>query len=133
MDVQQLNLDLCKILDKKNELNGLQYNDPAYDQIEEDIHKLEDQFQKQYGDFLEEALYSIHDEYCPDNEVLMAIAYIPGKVSKNGDKYIVDPKDGVFVEADDFGTGDTRLIMLPDPVRLVMQVSPDRQEVLWKA
>ena len=132
MDVQQLNADLCKIIDKKIELNGMSYNDPEYDQIEEDIHELEDRFQRRYGDYLEEALYEIHDEYCPDNDILMPIAYIPTKALKQGNEYVVDFKEGVYVEADDYGDEDTKLVMLPNPLRIVLQINPEKKEVVWQ-
>lgn len=133
MDVQQLNEDLRNLLDKKMELNRLSYNDQRYDNVEEEIHRLEDQIQDQYGRYLEEALYHVHDEYCPDTEVLMPIAYVPNKVIKDGDEYKVDFRQGVYVEADDYAGNDTKLVILPNPLRIVLQVDPERSEVVWRA
>lgn len=133
MDVQQLNEDLSNLLDKKIELDGLPYNDKRYDQIEEEIHHLEDQFQQRYGNFMEEALYAVHDEYSPDTEILMPIAYVPNKVVKDGSEYKVDFNQGVYVEADDYSGNETKLVMLPNPLRIVLQVDPEKSEVVWQA
>lgn len=132
MDVQQLNKDLCKLLDKKIELNKLSYNDIRYDEIEEEIHKIEDDLQQKYGSYLEEVLYNVHDEYCPDTDVLLPIAYVPNKVEKVGEEYKVDFKQGVYVEADDYADDETKLVLLANPVRIVLQVNPEKKEVVWK-
>ena len=133
MDVQQLNQDLCKLLDKKVELTGLSYDDNRYDDLEEEIHDLEDEVQKKYGSYLEEALYEVHDEYCPDTDVLLPIAYLPNKVTKVGKEYKIDSKQGVYVEADDYADEDTRLVLLANPVRIILQISSEKQQVVWKA
>lgn len=131
MDVQKLNKAVCDLLDKKLLLNGMSYNDPTYDDVEEEVHDLEDELIDDYGKFLEERLYEVHDEYCPDTEVLMPIAYLPKKIIKDGSEYKVDFSQGVFVEADDFEENDTKLVILPNPLRIILQINPERKEVCW--
>lgn len=131
MDVQQLNNAVCNLLDKKLELNNMAYDDDRYDELEEEIHNIEDDIMENYGQYLEEKLYEVHDEFCPDSEILMPIAYIPNKVTKQGSEYKTDFSQGVFVEADDFSEKDTKLVLLPNPLRIVIQVNPERKEVVW--
>ena len=118
MDVKALDKALQEILKKREELAKLDYNNPKYDDLEEQLHDLEDEFQDEYGEDLEEALQNVHDDVCPDNDVLMPIAYL-GK--------------GVPVETDKYADKDTKLILLPGPTRIILEVGNDKQEVLWTA
>jgi hypothetical protein len=118
MDVKALDKAIQEIAKKREELGKLDYNNPKYDDLEEELHDLEDDFQDEYGDHLEEALQGVHDTLCPDNDVLLPIAYI-GK--------------GVPVETDKYAGKDTKLLILPTPTRIVLLVGKDKQEVLWTA
>lgn len=118
MDVKALDKALQEIIKKKDELAKLDYNNPKYDDLEEELHDLEDDFQEEYGEYLEEALQDIHDELCPDNDVLMPIAYL-GK--------------GVPVEVDKYDGKDTKLTLVPGPARIVLSVGKEKQEVVWTA
>jgi hypothetical protein len=118
MDVKALDKALQEIVTKREELSKLDYSNPQYDDIEEKLHDLEDAFQDKYGDEIEEALQTVHDKLCPDNEVLLPIAYI-GK--------------GVPVEIDKYAGKDTKLALTPGPTRIVLQIGKDKQEVVWTA
>ncbi|HEU5147743.1 MAG TPA: hypothetical protein VFT90_13545 [Chryseosolibacter sp.] len=118
MNVKELDADLREIEKAKAELDKLDYNDPKYDDLEERLHDLEDDFQDKHGEFLEEALQNIHDDLCPDNDVLMPIAYL-GK--------------GVPVEIDKFPGKDTRLVLVTNPTRIVLTIGKDKQDVVWTA
>ena len=56
---------IIAILEKRLELSQLTYADEKYDDIEEELHDLEDDFNDEYGTELENLLDSIHDQYCP--------------------------------------------------------------------
>jgi hypothetical protein len=118
MDIKALDKALQEIVKKREELGKIDYNNPKYDDLEEQLHDLEDEFQDNYGEYLEEALQDVHDELCPDNDVLMPIAYL-GK--------------GVFVEVDKYPGKDTKLILAPNPPRIVLSLGKDKQEVVWTA
>jgi len=118
MDVAALDQALQQIIAKREELSKIDYNNPKYDDLEEELHDLEDTFQEEYGDYVEEALQVIHDEYCPDSDVLMPIAYL-GK--------------GVYVEMDKLPGKDTKLVLLPGPTRILLTVGKDKEQVLWQA
>jgi hypothetical protein len=118
MDVKALDKAVQEILTKREALTKIDYNDPKYDDLEEELHDLEDDFQDEYGEYLEEALQDIHDDLCPDNDVLMPIAYI-GK--------------GIPVEVEKYEGKDTKLMIEPNPTRIVLVVGKDKQEVVWTA
>ncbi|MBT1703285.1 hypothetical protein [Chryseosolibacter indicus] len=118
MDVKALDKAVQEILKKREELAKLDYNNPKYDDLEEELHDLEDDFQDEYGEYLEEVLQDIHDELCPDTDVLMPIAYI-GK--------------GVPVEVEKYEGKDTKLTLTTNPTRFILLIGKDKQEVVWTA
>src|SRR5690606_28447709 len=102
---------------KREELGKLDYNNPKYDDVEEQLHDLEDDFQENYGDQLEGVLRKVHDDVCPDNDVLLPIAYLKG----------------VPVETDKFAGKDTKLLLVTNPIRIILSIGKDKQEVVWTA
>jgi len=118
MDVKALDQALETIVQKREELSKVNYNNPKYDALEEELHDLEDDFQDEYGDFLEDALQHVHDEFCPDNDVLMPIGYLG---------------QGIPVEVDKLPGKDTRLVLAPGPVRIILSVDKDKQQVVWSS
>jgi hypothetical protein len=137
MDKKNLNKELVSLVLKKNELNRLDYNDPEYDSVEEELHVMEDHFVEKYGKYLEDVLKSVHDEFCPDNEVLLPIAYLANKykinMPENGDaEFDVSLDEGVIVDVDNYADKLTRLVLVPNPTRLLLQIHNSHHEEVWK-
>jgi hypothetical protein len=118
MDIKALDSALQAIEKKREELSKLNYNNPKYDDLEEQLHDMEDDFQDNFGEYIEEALQNIHEEVCPDNDVLMPIAYL-GK--------------GVPVEAEKHPGKDAKLVLVTNPTRIILALGKEKQEVLWSA
>lgn len=137
VDFKKLNGELIQLIDKRNELSELDYNDEEYDTIEEDLHDLEDEFLENYGTYLESALQAVHDEFSPESEVLLPIAYLAKRYyvkEKNGKKlYAPYPGEGVIVEVDNYIDRDTRMVLIPDPVRIILIIDKAQIEELWRA
>lgn len=133
MDIVALDNDLQKLVLKKNELSVMDYGNEAYDDLEEELHKMEDSFSEKFGSYLEEAFYDVHDEFCPDSDVLMPIAYLGKKYKVEGDKFDVDFTQGVYVEMDDYPDQETKLVLIPKPTRIILQITKDERNVVWKA
>lgn len=138
MDIKALDNALLAIVEKKNKLSSLSYNDKDYDKVEEELHDLEDDFVEKYGDFFEDTLEDIHEKLSVDNEVLLPIAYMANKYIIAGENpdgtpiYSVGAKEGVFVDSDNYPGKDTRLVLLPAPARFVLLVDGKAKEEVWK-
>ena len=134
MDINALDKALLDIVNARIELAKLDYSNTRYDELEEKLHGMEDAFQEAFGDDLESVLQGVHDEYCPDTDVLVPIAYIAKVYSVNNkNEFSVAPTEGVFVEMDDYPGQDTKLALVPNPVRIVLSIGADKQQVVWTA
>ncbi len=133
MDIKALDKALQEIVQRRNALQKIDYNNPKYDDLEEELHDLEDAFQVTFGEALEEILQDIHDEHCPDTDVLYPIAYLAKSYTvSDKNEYSVAPNEGVFVEVDEFPGKETKLVILPNPPRVVLSVGKE-QKVVWSA
>lgn len=133
MDIQALDSDLTSLVEKKIALSKIDYSSEEYDQKEEELHEMEDNFLEKYGDYLEDAFHEVHDEFCPDTDVLLPIAYLPNEVIVTDEGYDVSFNEGVYVEVDDYPGKETKLVLLPKPTRIVLQIDAKTKEVVWKA
>jgi hypothetical protein len=134
MDFKKIDQALQDIIKCRAELKTIDYSSPKYDEVEEHLHDMEDDFQDTFGDDMEEILQDVHDEYCPDSEVLLPIAYLAQNYTindKNG--FSVGPGEGVYVEVDDYAGKDTKLALVPAPLRIVLSIGKEKQEVVWTA
>jgi hypothetical protein len=138
MNIQELNQALIEIVLKKNELDALDYANESYDEIEEQLHDLEDAFIDTHGDDLEDEITKVHKKLCPKSDVLSPIAYI-GKcyhVETKADgtlRFDREPSQGVSVEIKGFEDEDTKLLIMPSPLRLLLIINDKTQKEVWKA
>lgn len=132
-NLTELERDLLALAQKKNELAALGYDDPRYDEVEEELHDLEDDFQEEWGDYLEDALHTVHDDLCPDNDVLMPIAYVANRYVVAADGRWLPAEGGVPVEVDEMPNKGVKLALAPSPVRIVLMLSARQQQDVWVA
>ncbi|RPD47775.1 hypothetical protein DNI29_10045 [Hymenobacter sediminis] len=128
MNSEELNRALVALIEKKAELQTLTYDDARYDDVEEELHDLEDDFNEEYGSFLEAALEKVHDALGSDTDVLLPTAYLP--VNTSGKP---SPKEGVWIDSEKYSGKEARLTLVPNPTRLVLTVGKAVQEEVWKA
>jgi hypothetical protein len=76
---------MIAILEKRLELSKLNYSDDTYDDVEEMLHDLEDDFNEKYGDQLEDILEKVHLKHCPESDVLLPTAYLAKKFVETAD------------------------------------------------
>ncbi len=134
MDLLELDKAIQDIALRRNALKKIDYNDPKYDDLEEELHDLEDSLHVKYGDYLEDILKDVHDKYCPDTDVLYPIAYLAKSYligSKN--EFTVAATEGVYVEVDSIPGKETKLVIVPNPVRIILNVDKGQQQVVWTA
>ncbi len=133
MDLQKLDDALLGVFEKRVELSQMSYDNKKYDDVEEELHDLEDDFNDIYGDFLEKAFIEVHREYCSESDVLLPTAYIPKKYTIKEDGVIeAEKKEGVVVELDEDPVSNARLMLLPSPTKIVLMVGKNSRTV-WKA
>lgn len=139
MDIDKLNKDFAEIADKINELDELDYSDERYDDLEEELHDMEDDFIEEFGEYLEEAIEGVHDEFCPDNDVLLPIAYFAKNYIRNQKdnqgrySYDIEYGEGVPVTVKQFGDQEVKLVLVPGPTRLLVTVGESAKHVAWRA
>ncbi len=134
MDLKALDKALQEIAKKRNELSKIDYNNPKYDDLEEQLHDLEDDFHEEFGEYLEEVLQKVHDEISPDTDILFPIAYIAKAYQITGkNEYSVAATEGVFIEVDKLPGKDTKLVIVPSPLRVILNVGAEKQQVVWTA
>ena len=134
MNLKDLDKALQDIAKRRIALQKIDYNNPKYDDLEEELHDLEDGFQVKYGEYLEGILQQIHDEHCPDTDVLYPIAYIAKSYQVNDkNEFSVSVSDGVFVEVEKMPGKETKLVIVPNPTRVILNIAKDKQQVVWTA
>jgi hypothetical protein len=132
MDFKKLDLAVQTIALRRNELKKLDYNNPKYDDLEEQLHDLEDSLVDEFGDYLEGIFQEIHDKYCPDTDILLPIAYFAKTYTINvSNEFSVSSSEGVYVEVDSLPGKETKLVMLPNPLRVLMNVGKEKQQLVW--
>lgn len=127
MNAADLNAALLKLVEKKHELAQLAYNDARYDDVEEELHDLEDTFNDEYGEYLEEALESVHRRLRSDTDVLLPTAYLPTSPATAAP----GPKEGVWIDSEEYPGKKVYLALVPNPTRFVLAVGAERKE-MWK-
>jgi len=139
MDFDKLDKDLTTIVEKRIALSKKSYADADYDDIEEELHDLEDDFNEEFSQYLENELEKIYDKLCPDNDVLLASAYLANKYtplladSRGVVSYEVKGPEGVPVESEQFDRQDVRIVLIPNPARFVMQINGVSLKDLWRS
>jgi hypothetical protein len=126
MDLKALDKAIQDIALRRNELKKIDYNNPKYDDLEEELHV-------KYGDYLEGALQEVHDKFCPDTDILFPVAYLAKAYIVSGADFSVASTEGVFVEVDSLPGKETKLVMAPSPLRIILNVGTEKQQVVWAA
>lgn len=133
MDVQALDKAIQQIAIRRNELKKIDYNNPKYDELEEELHDLEDAVHVKYGEYLEEALQDVHDKLAPDTDILFPIAYLAKTYTvSSANEFTVTHTEGVYVEVDSMPGKETKLVIVPNPLRILLNTKEKQQEV-WRA
>ena len=135
MNIKDVNKALIIIVELRMRLDALTYDSPDYDNLEEELHELEDDFLEKYGDYLEDALIDVHDEYCPDTDVLLPIAYLAKKYIKKENNFdVLDDGQGVWVELEDeFEHLEGHIVIIPSPLRIVLFTSKNEKKIVWRS
>lgn len=136
MDNATLNKMLTDIVRLRNKLSSMTYNDESYDDIEDELHEIEDDFNEEYGETLEDVLIDIHDDLGSDSEILLPTSYLAesyvtsGEDEKGNPLFKVPGGSGTYIENDKDGE-NTQLLLLPTPARFALINNGRYQGILW--
>lgn len=139
MNWEQLDKQLTEIVQKRNLLSQMNYSDESYDDLEEELHDLEDDFNEAYEEVLEPQLEKIYSKLKSDTDILLPSAYLANAYKEmlpdaNGVvTYEVEGKVGVPIESDQFEKLDVRIVLIPNPARFVLVMNGKQMKDLWKS
>ena len=139
MNWEQLDQQLTEIVKKRNQLAKMDYSDASYDDLEEELHDLEDDFNDEYEEILESQLEKIYSKLKSDTDVLLPSAYLANAYQEmlpdaNGVvTYEVNGKVGVPIESDQFDKMDVRIVLIPNPARFALIVNGKQLKDLWRS
>ena len=137
IDDIKLNKQLAEIVDLRNQLETLSYSDDDYDDIEDQLHEIEDDFNEEFADYLEGILEDVHEEVNTTADILLPTAYLSKsyEVSKDGADeitYYIGDEDGVYVKMESFLELNTRIVLVPNPARFYFTLNGEIKKELWR-
>lgn len=135
MNFKRLNSDLEDLIELRNQIHGMDFNDEAYDDLEDEILSFEDTFNNKYGADLEKILKKIHKSICPTIPNLLPTAYVASNYVQNAnDAWEAGKNGGITVETifenDNGKTISVRLLLFPNPFRIEMHYGKTKK-VAW--
>lgn len=139
MNWDTLDKELTEIVEKRNLLAGMDYSHENYDDLEEELHDLEDDFNENYEEMLEAQLEKIHDKLKSDTDILLPTAYMANKYkpmlpdARGIVSFEVEGMQGVPIESEQFDKLDVRIVMIPNPTRFVMLINGQQMKDLWRS
>lgn len=139
MNWEKIDQELTEIVQQRNQLSALEYSDENYDDLEEQLHDLEDDFNENYEEDLAPELEKIYAKLKSDSDVLLPTAYLANHYqemlpdAKGSITYEVSGKQGVPIESDELGKVDLRIVLVPNPIRFVLLINGKQLKELWKS
>lgn len=139
MNWDKLDEQLTEIVKKRNQLSEMDYSDESYDDLEEALHDLEDDFNEEYEEIFEPQLEKIYAKLKSDTDILLPTAYLANKYkemlpdAKGIVTYEVGGNEGVPIESDELGKVDMRIVLIPNPARFVLLINGNPLKELWKS
>lgn len=139
MNWEKVDQELTKIVQQRNQLSALEYSDENYDDIEEQLHDSEDDFNENYEEVLAPELEKIYSKLKSDSDVLLPTAYLANYYqemlpdAKGSITYAVSGAQGVPIESDQLGKVDLRIVLIPNPIRFVLLINGKQLKELWKS
>ena len=139
MNWEKIDQELTEIVQQRNQLSALEYSDANYDDLEEQLHDLEDDFNENYEEILAPELEKIYAKLKSDSDVLLPTAYLANFYqemlpdAKGSITYEVTGNQGVPIESDQLGKVDLRIVLVPNPIRFVLLINGKQLKELWKS
>ena len=139
MNWEKVDQELTEIVQQRIQLSALEYSDENYDDLEEQLHDLEDDFNENYEEVLAPELEKIYTKLKSDTDVLLPTAYLANHYqqmlpdARGSITSEVSGEQGVPIESDELGKVDMRIVLIPNPARFVLLVNGKQLKELWKS
>ena len=137
MKMEEMNLALEGIVLLKNQLHGMAETDEKFAAISTALEDAEADFENEFGSQMHEILLDVYDELCPDSDIMPFKNYLAKfyhvRKSNGKDSYLVDGTEGFLVQMDDFPKKETKLVLLPCPLRIELNIDDYTKEQVWTA
>ena len=129
LDIKIVDKDLQDIVKKRTKLYTMSFDSEGYDDLEDELMDLEDDFSENYGDFIEDGVAEVYEQFGLEDEVLSAISYIGRHYHITKDnQYGISAKQGLPIDTPEEPDADLRIILLPNPVRIFAVMGDKAQE-----
>jgi len=128
---------LCDYVSKNQELRSLSPSHPDFQSITRKLNGIATQLELNFGESLEEILTDAYDEYCPDNEISDIHEYLTGTYTQTGVDadgnitYDFQTGSGIKVAVDEYEGQESRFVINPNPVQLVLEIEKEGRKVIW--
>jgi hypothetical protein len=138
MNYDEISVALSNIIEKRAELNKFLLPTPEFKDLKLELRQMEEDFLNGFGNTLHEILLDVHDEYAPDIDVLPVLQYIGKEYKKIGQnewgiRYDIDQNQGVYVEVDDYLDKNTKLVLVPNPLRVILNIEEGIRQTVWSS
>ena len=139
MNWEKIDQELTEIVQQRNQLSALEYSEENYDDLQEQVHDLDDDFNENHEEVLAPELEKIYTKLKSDSDVLLPTAYLANHYqemlsdAKGSITYEVSGNQGVPIESDELGKVDLRIVLIPNPIRFVLLINGKQLKELWKS
>lgn len=123
---------MVEIIELQQELSSANLTSAAAEDRQQVLASLMKCFNQDYYYPLKEVLDDIYDEYSPDYEALMPANYIAKEYMHVDGQWSVAKAAGVAMHIDEFDAqAEPKLVLLPNPARLVLMTTTEADRILW--
>jgi hypothetical protein len=137
MNYEEINKSLVAVAEQRNRCAAAQ-DAKQREALEKECRLLEDIFLQKHGDSLREIMLDVQDEYFSDSDMLPLMSYLADHypvVGKNewGHEYTTSHLAGAALEIDDYPHKDTHMVIVPNPLRIVLNIDEYTSHLVWTA
>ncbi len=135
IDTAAIGKALLEIIDKKEASEKLT-NEQERKEAANNIRNLRSKFLEQHGEQLRSILEEVYDDLSPDSSVNPPLDYLANHykligTNEKGNVYDVNHQEGVPIDTDEYGENPTKLVILPNPLRVILNIDAHTREEVW--
>jgi len=135
MDLQAIDQALLEIVSKREAIRTSE-DRASKTKLQKELSLLEEAFNRNYEMPLRNILEEVYDDLSPDATVHPPLEYLANQyktISKNskGPTFDVNHRQGIEIDTDEYGANFTRLVIIPNPLRVILNIDDHSKEEVW--